>query len=201
MYRFEPPPVAAPKLAISGKGWRIAAEMVIDVNLKGVRIAVPLGVCPAFARSDEVLATIEAPGLAGSAEIRSRIAFVADGGGRRVLALEFMDTPDLTDRATAEFFCVFNRREDRRQGAGAAATVEALVLDAEGQPDGVIDLCVLNRSPKGIGFVVDGATDAFMRDHDTVAIKLPAPGADERAARVRHRADRDDSVYYGCTLA
>ena len=202
MYRFAPPPAGAPALAVQSGAQRITADFIIDVNLGGVRVAFPLEGCPAFASGDAVTVAIRAPGLEGSAEMRGRVVFAADGGGRRVVALAFIDPPDLADRATAEFFMVFNRREDPRETAPASEVIEALVLDADGQPDGVIDVKVLNQSPKGIGFVVDGATDAFMRACDAVAIALETPGEDvtTRPAQLLRRVNREDNVYYGCTL-
>lgn len=202
MYRFAPPPVWAPVFTAVAGEQRITAEMVIDVTLAGVRVAFPLAGCPAFSRGDAVLASICAPGLEGCAEIRGRVVFAADGGGRRVVAIAFDEQPDLSDRATADFFKVFNRREDPRETPAAAEVVEALVLDAAGQPDGVIDVQVLNQSAKGIGFVVDGVTDAFMRSCDAVAIALGTPGDNcaTRPAHLLHRVNRADDVYYGCAL-
>jgi len=202
MYRLEPPPVWAPILSIIVDGRRVRAATVIDVNLRGVRIALPQDDTLKLERGLTVTASIQAPGLDGCADIRGRVVFTADSGERRVVAVAFLDEPDLSDRTTADFFSVFNRRQEMRQAPAAGEVVEALVLDAAGQPDGVIDLTVLNQSAAGIGFVVDATTDAYMRDCAAVAISLavPAEERETRAAHLRHRSSREDAVYYGCTL-
>ncbi len=203
MYRLEPAPVWAPALSIVADGQHIRVETVIDVNLRGVRIALPLAGNLTLTRGQLVTTSIQAPGLDGSVEIRGRLVFTADGGGHRVVAVEFLDKPDLMDRTTADFFSVFNRRQDLRLSPSAGEVIEAIVLDADGQPDGVIDLTLLNQSAAGIGFVVDAMTDAFMRDCEAVALTLDLPTEDneKRAVHLRHRSHREDAVYYGCTLA
>lgn len=106
MYRLEPAPVWAPILSVIADGKRIRAETVIDVNLSGVRIAFPLASSQTFERGQLVTASIQAPGLDGCVDMRGRVVFAAGSGGRRVVAVEFLDKPDLLDRTTADFFSV-----------------------------------------------------------------------------------------------
>lgn len=201
MYRCEPPPVAAPTLAVYRGDKGSTADFVIDVTLSGVRAALPAAGSPVLAEGDAVIVAIQAAGLDGQVEIGARVVFACDEGAQRIVALAFSDKPDLSNRTTAEFFSVFNRRENLREAPREALSVEALVLDANGQPDGVIDVAVVNQSATGMGIAVDASTDAYIRDAQAVALALPGNGAPARPLSLRHRVNRDDGVYYGASLA
>jgi hypothetical protein len=201
-YRFEPPAVWSPIVAVIHQGRRIKADQVADVSLYGMRLAFQLADCPAFEAGMEVITSIQAPGLDGCADITGRIVFCASNPIHRIVAIQFLAQPDLSDRITADFFSVFNRRQGRREDPTPGETIAALVLNARGEADGVIDLRVLNQSQSGIGFVVDQSTDAYLRDTDTGALglELGINSGAVREARIRHRSDREDEIYYGCTL-
>ena len=109
--------------------------------------------------------------------------------------------PDLGDGMTADFFRVFNRREDPRRNAAAGSNkVSALVLNAAGEADAIVDLLLRDHSDTGIGFVVDSRTDAFMRDGTALALPLPNRQHAVWPAQIRRREAHDDAIHYGCTF-
>ncbi|MCC6707912.1 MAG: PilZ domain-containing protein [Gammaproteobacteria bacterium] len=200
-YRHEPPPLGAPLLSLKLDGRHWTAEQVINVSLKGVRLVFKHADLPALATGQAVITSIKVPGMASTTEIASRVVLSATRGTQRVVAIAFTGAPDLGDHATADFFRIFNRREDPRRDAGAGqAVLSALVLNADGSADGVIDLELRDLSDKGVGFIVDNPTDAFLRDGASLA--LPVPGQQQAVcpAQVRRRDEHDDSVHYGCTF-
>jgi hypothetical protein len=200
-YRHEPPLLGAPILSVVHGGHRCTAEQVIDVSLKGVRLVFSSAELPALAAGDLIATSITAPGLRGAADIPGRVVFSFARGAQRVVAITFSHTPDLGDDATADFFRIFNRREDlRRNAAPGRDTLSALVLNEDGVADGVIDLKLRDHSAKGIGFVVDNHTDAFMRDGASLALPFPDREQAVCPAQVRRRDAHDDAVHYGCTF-
>jgi hypothetical protein len=200
-YRYEPPANAAPLLSLVLGGHRCPAQQVIDVSLKGIRLAFSDSELPPLAAGTPITASIKAAGLRDAADIAGRVVLSFVRGSQRVVAIAFTDTPDLADRATADFFRIFNRREDlRRSAAPGRDTVSALVLNADGLADGVIDLELRDLSDKGIGFVVDSHTDAFMRDGAALALPLPDRQQAVFPAQVRRRNACDGGVHYGCTF-
>ena len=200
-YRHEPPPVGAPILSVVHGDLRCTAEQVIDVSLKGVRLIFPAAALPPLVAGDRVAVSIKAPGLRDAADIAGRVVFSFARGAQRVVAITFTDTPDLGDGVTADFFRVFNRREALRRNAPPGSdTLSALVLNADGVADGVIDLQLRDHSAKGIGFVVDNHTDAFLRDGASLALPMPDREQAVCPAQVRRRDAHDDAVHYGCTF-
>lgn len=200
-YRHEPPPVGAPLLSLTLNGRQWTAEGVINVSLKGVRLLFKHADLPALPTGQAIVASINVPGMGRPTEIPSRVVLSATRGAQRVVAIAFTGLPDLGDHATADFFRIFNRREDPRRDADAGqAALSALVLNADGSADGVIDVELRDLSDKGVGFVVDNPTDAFLRDG--AALALPLPGAEQAvfAAQVRRRDAHHDSVHYGATF-
>ena len=200
-YRHAPPPQGAPLLSLELDGRLYTAVQVINVSLKGVRLVFKHGELPALPTGQAVIASITVPGMGTPAAIAGHVVLSATRGTQRVVAIAFSDVPDLGDHATADFFRIFNRREDPRRNAGAdEAALSALVLAADGSADGVIDLELRDVSDKGVGFVVDNPTDAFMRDGASLALPLPGQQQAVYAAQVRRRDAHDDSVHYGCTF-
>ncbi len=200
-YRHEPPPLGAPILSLVHDGKRCTAEQVIDVSLKGVRLVFRATELATLTAGDVVATAIKAPGLHGAADIAGRVVFSFVRGVHKVVAITFTALPDLGDGATADFFRVFNRREDlRRNAAPGSDSFSALVLNADGSADGVIDLRLRDHCAKGIGFVVDSHTDAFMRDGAALALPLPDRQQAVWPAQVRRRDAHDDAVHYGCTF-
>ena len=200
-YRHEPPPVGAPILSVIHGGQGCTAEQVINVSLKGVRLSFADAALLPLAAGDLVTTSIKSQGLLKATDIAGRVVVSFTRGSQRIVAIAFTDAPDLGDGVTADFFRVFNRREDlRRNAAPGSDTLSALVLNAEGVADGVIDFKLRDHSDKGIGFVVDNHTDAFMRDGASLALPLPDRLQAVRAAQVRRRDAHDDTVHYGCTF-
>ncbi len=200
-YRHAPPPAGAPILSVVHGSQRCTAEQVINVSLKGVRLSFADAALPPLAAGDLVTTSIKSCGLLSATDIAGRVVVSFTRGAQRIVAIAFTDAPDLGDGATADFFRVFNRREDlRRNAAPGSDTLSALVLNADGMADGVIDLKLRDHSDKGIGFVVDNHTDAFMRDGASLALPLPDRQQAVYAAQVRRRDARDDTVHYGCTF-
>jgi len=200
-YRHAPPSLGAPILSVRHGGRHCTAERVIDVSLKGVRVIFPDADLVPLAVGDPVTTSIQAPGLRSAADIAGRVVLSVARGPQRVVAIAFIDTPDLGDGATADFFRIFNRRGDlRRNVAPGQDSLSALVLNADGSADGVIDLQLRDHSDKGIGFVVDSHTDAFMRDGASLALPLPDRQQAVWPAQVRRRDAQDDTVHYGCTF-
>lgn len=200
LYRLQPAPDSAPMLALDDGARRWPEAQVIDVNLHGVRVRLAGG-GTGLATGDHVHATIEAVGLAGTARLPGRVVFARGDEAVQIVAIAFLARPDLGNSVTAEFFSVFNRRGDQRErSAPAQARVSALVLNAAGEADGVIDLMLRDHSAKSVGFVVDASTDAFLRDSDGLA--LPRPDRREAVwpAQVRRRQAEGGAVYYGCTF-
>ncbi len=201
LYRCEPAPVWAPILSVLHQGQRIAADRVIDVNLRGVRVSFATTRLATLPVGEVITASIQAPGLDGCADLGGRVVFSETRGAELVVAIAFDAAPDLGDRVTADFFSVFNRRNARRQSpAPGADNVSALVLNAAGEPDGVIDLKLRDHSDSSVGFVVDEDTDAFLREGAAVALPTPDGPHTVRPAVVRRREAQDDSVYYGCSF-
>ncbi|MBK6660714.1 MAG: PilZ domain-containing protein [Proteobacteria bacterium] len=200
-YRHEPPPQGAPSLSLGLDGRHWTAAEVVNVSLKGVRLVFDHPDLPALASGQAVTTSISIPGMGSTAEIASHVVLCATRGTQRVVAIAFSDAPDLGNHATADFFRIFNRREDLRRNAGAGqAALSALVLNADGSADGVIDLQLRDLSDKGVGFVVDTPTDAFMRDGASLALPVPGRQRSVCAAQVRRRDAHDGSVHYGCTF-
>ena len=200
-YRHEPPPVGAPILSVVHGGQACTAEQVINVSLKGVRLSFSDAALPPLTAGDLVTTSIKSQGLLRATDIAGRVVVSFTRGAQRIVAIAFTDAPDLGDGVTADFFRVFNRREDlRRNAAPGSTTLSALVLNAEGVADGVIDLKLRDHSDKGIGFVVDNHTDAFMRDGASLALPLPDRQQAVCAAQVRRRDAHHDTVHYGCTF-
>jgi hypothetical protein len=203
LYRLQPAPDSAPMLALDDDARRWPQAQVLDVNLHGVRVRIAGDHGPNLGAGDPVHATIEAIGLAGTARLPGRVVFARVEDGAQIVAIAFLTRPDLGNSVTAEFFSVFNRRGDERErSAPAHARVSALVLNAAGEADGVIDLMLRDHSAKSVGFVVDASTDAFLRDSDRSGLALPRPDMREAVwpAQVRRREADGGAVYYGCTF-
>ena len=202
-YRLQPPSVWAPRFSIVVDGKRHTAAKVVDVNLNGVRVIFNTADKPILTAGTQVTTVIQAPGLDGWVDIASRVIFTMSHNNGLAVALAFVEPLDLGDRVTGDFFRVFNRREDeRRRSTPGQGRISALVLNAAGEADGIIDLMLRDHSPKGIGFMVDPPTDAFLQHNDNAGLALPSPDQQEavRPAQVRHRNTQGDSIHYGCTF-
>ena len=200
-YRFEPPSLGAPILSIVHQGRRCKAARVIDINLKGVRVMFAAGKLSPLTVGEFVTTSIQSPGILDSADIAGRVVFSFERGEHTVVAISFSETPDLGDGMTADFFRVFNRREDlRRNAAPGSDKVSALVLNAAGEADAIIDLLLRDHSDTGIGFVVDSPTDAFMRDGTALALPLPNRQHAVWPAQIRRREAHDGAIHYGATF-
>ena len=201
-YRCQPPALDAPVLSIMHQGRRCEASSVIDVSLKGVRVVFADGALAPLTAGDRVTASIQSPGLGHATEIAGRVVFSLERGVQRVVAITFCELPDLGDGMTADFFRVFNRREDlRRSALPGSDKVSALVLNAAGEADAIVDLLLRDHSTKGVGFVVDTRTDAFMRDGAALALPLPDRQQAVWPAQIRRRDARGGAIHYGCTFA
>ncbi|MCZ6774425.1 MAG: hypothetical protein O7G83_20900 [Proteobacteria bacterium] len=198
-YRLEPSPVLEPILSIIHDGRRVTADTVIDVNLSGARVAFEGSITLNIVPGENVTASVQAPGLDGCADIPARIIFSAIKASRHVVALVFTQTPDLSDRATSDFFSVFNRRADLREAASEPESAASATLVGEAR----VDLKVLNHSTRGIGFIVDEQTDALLRERQSLALAIQLPQQHDPVAvsvRICHRAALTDTVYYGCMI-
>ena len=132
-YRCQPASPDAPLLSIVHQGRRCEATSVIDVSLKGVRVAFDGSPAPLMA-GDRVTVSIRSSGFGNAAEIAGRVVFSFERGAQRVVAITFCESPNLGDGMTADFFRVFNRREDLRRSAQPGSDkVSALVLNAAGE--------------------------------------------------------------------
>ena len=114
-YRFSPPPVLTPRLAIINDGQRVFAERIKDINSRGARIEFPLDRAPSLLPGSEVTVSGFAPGLDGCVDIPARVVFSAvrettGSSAWVVVGLLFKTLPDVADRADGAFFEVFNRR-------------------------------------------------------------------------------------------
>jgi hypothetical protein len=196
-YRYEPAPGNAPQFSLLGAGRSVAVERVVDVNLGGARLEISANDGAAFAAGEPVTAVIRAAGLPERTDVRGRVVFRSERGGRSVVAIAFTDVPDPGEPATAAFFSVFNRRSVERAVEGPER-VSALLLNDAGEADAVIDLTLLDRSANGIGFSVDAQTDAFIQDNPASAIAFGLPGQDATTAvRVQRREAHGGEVRYG----
>jgi len=118
-YRYSPPPVLTPRLAVINDGQRVFAERIKDINSRGARIEFPLDLAPSLRPGSEVTVSGFAPGLDGCVDIPARVVFsavkeTAGSSSRVVVGLLFKTLPDVADRADGAFFEVFNRRATRR---------------------------------------------------------------------------------------
>ena len=200
-YRYEPPLSDTPVLSIVHAGWRCEAASVIDISLKGVRAVFADDARPSLAAGDLVTTSIRSASMGTSAEIAGRVVCSFERGAQRVVAISFSEVPNLGDGMTADFFRVFNRREDLRLSAQPGNDkMSALVLNAAGEADAIIDLLLRDHSSKGVGFVVDTRTDAFMREG--IALALPMHDREQTVwpAQIRRRDAHDGAIHYGCTF-
>ena len=199
-YRCQPPSLDAPLLSIMHHGRRCEAISVIDVSLKGVRVVFD-DTLVSLVAGNPVTVSIQSPGIGSAAAIAGRVVFSFERGGQRVVAIAFNELPDLADGMTADFFRIFNRREDLRCNAlPGSDKVSALVLNAAGEADAIVDLLLRDHSSKGVGFVVDTRTDAFMRDGTALAMPLPDRQQAVWPAQIRRRDAHDGAIHYGCTF-
>lgn len=199
-YRCQPASPDAPVLSIVHQGRRCEASSVIDVSLKGVRVTLDSAQVP-LAAGAQVTLSIQSPGFGHAAEIAGRVVFSFERGAQYVVAISFSELPNLGDGMTADFFRVFNRREDlRRSALPGSDKVSALVLNAAGEADAIVDLLLRDHSNKGVGFVVDTRTDTFMRDGTALALPLPDRQQAVWPAQIRRRDAHDGAVHYGCTF-
>ncbi len=79
LYRCEPAPVWAPILSVLHQGQRIAADRVIDVNLRGVRVSFATTRLATLPVGEVITASIQAPGLDGCADLSGRVVFSDHG--------------------------------------------------------------------------------------------------------------------------
>ncbi len=199
-YRCQPALLDSPVLSIIHQGRRSEATSVIDVSLKGVRVALDGALLPLSA-GDQVTVAIQSQAMGSAAEIQGRVVSSFERGAQRVVAISFCELPNLGDGMTADFFRVFNRREDLRSSAlPGRDKVSALVLNAAGEADAIVDLLLRDHSSKGVGFVVDTRTDAFMRDGTGLALPLPDRQQAVWPAQIRRRDAHNGAVHYGCTF-
>jgi hypothetical protein len=200
-YRYEPPTLDAPVLSLLHDGRRCRAVSVIDVNLKGVRLVFAADALPPLLAGTVVTTSLQAPDGGASTDIAGRIVFSFERGEHCMVAIAFSSTPDLGDGMTADFFRVFNRRADlRRNLPPGSKQVSALVLNAAGEADAIIDLVLRDHSDQGIGFVVDTRTDAYMRDGASLALPLPDRLQAVWPAQIRRRDAHAGAIHYGCTF-
>lgn len=200
-YRYEPPSLDAPVLSIMIAGRRCEANCVIDISLKGVRAVFADDALARLTAGDLVTTSIRSASMGNSAEIAGRVVSSSERGTQRVVAISFSETPNLGDGMTADFFRVFNRREDlRRNALPGSDKMSALVLNAAGEADAIIDLLLRDHSSKGVGFVVDTRTDAFMRDGAALALPMPDREQAVWPAHIRRRDAHDGAIHYGCTF-
>ena len=117
-YRFSPPPVLTPRLAVISGGQRVFAERIKDINSRGARIEFRVDRAPRLHPGSDVTISGFAPGLDGCVDIPARVVFSAvkettgdtADAARVVVGLLFKTLPDVADRADGAFFEVFNRR-------------------------------------------------------------------------------------------
>ncbi len=200
-YREQPDQVMEPILNLIHDGSRTLVEDVVDINLRGTRVAFERNRAPRLSPGQDLTASIQAPGLDGCLNISSRVVFNASQGERQLIALVFTELPDITDRTDASFFSVFNRRRNEREAEPPALTA-VLLGDAPEDTDCTgIQLNILNHSTKGIAFVVDEQLDSLIRSRENIELAIEAgdgtPARRERA-RIARRVIRGDEIFYGC---
>jgi hypothetical protein len=203
-YRYAPPQVMAPVLSITHDGTRTRVDSVIDINLRGARVAFDGAEVHNFNSGQEVTVTLQAPGLDGSVDIGARVVFSAKQGQRHVIALVFISEPDLADRADGNFFSIFNRREDQRAASVAAITAMLMANRAASDDITGFEVKVINHSSKGIGFTVDETLDNLIRGREAVDLRIQTDSdedASQHTARILHRVTRSDTIYYGCMFS
>lgn len=200
-YRYAPPLVMEPIFTLIRDGERTRAQSVVDINVRGARVCFPNAAAPKIHPGDEVVASVQAPGLDGCVDFPARVVFSAEQDAQRLIALMFRQVPDIDDRVDANFFSVFNRRQDERPDSGIRvnAVVHA-TADADNEPTG-FEIRVVNHTSKGIAFVVNKALDRLIEKRDTVDLSIQTAEQTEPqrvSARVLHRAVRAEAIYYGC---
>ena len=204
VYRHEPPPVLEPMLSILHDGRRAVASAVIDVTLTGMRVEFDDSQAVRFVPPEDVILSVQSPGLDGYVSIAARIAFSDYTSERNVVGLEIIDTPELSERVTSTFFSIFNRRGKIRETVThGKSDILAYLLDSANDSSvaATLEVGVVNYSPMGIGFLAGAETDSVLRDRASASLALKLSEEDEFATfpvRICHRAAQSDAVYYGC---
>ena len=204
LYRLEPPPVLEPILSIIQDGHRVMASAVIDVTLTGMRVEFDDTEIVHFTPPQDVIVSLQAPGLDGFADIGARIVFAAYTPDRCIVGLEFIDKPELSERATSTFFSIFNRRGKIREAVTLGeGEISAYLLDSAHDPNvaATLEVRVVNYSPTGIGFLAREQADTVLRNRVSASLALKLLETDEYTTvsiQICHRVAQTDAAYYGC---
>ena len=204
LYRLEPPPVLEPILSVIQNGHRVMASAVVDVTLTGMRVEFDDAETVHFTPPRDVIVSLQAPGLDGYADIGARVVFAAYTPDRCIVGLEFIDKPELSERATSTFFSIFNRRGKIREAVTLGkGEVSAYLLDSAHDSDvaATLEVGVVNYSPTGIGILANEQADTVLRDRVSVSLALKLGEADEYttvSVQICHRVERSDAVCYCC---
>ena len=204
LYRCEPESVMEPVLDVIHEQQTRRAARVIDINARGARIALAEGDGLNLVQGSPIHVTIMAPGLDGRASIEARVVFSASKAGEHLLALAFIDVPDVSDRSEPTFFSVFNRRSDRRSADESSISAVLITDEGKEEPEHGLLLNVVNHSDRGIGFVVNANVDDLIRGRDSLSLTIASRSNTQPrvlTARVQHRATRAGEIYYGCSFA
>lgn len=200
-YRYSPPPIMEPIVTVIDRGSRARAHSVVDINLRGARLAFKGEDAPHLAAGQTVTIAMQAPGLDGAVDIKARVVFSAKQDHRHVVAVVFTNLPDIDDRVDAAFFSVFNRRQDERPDCGMRINAVVLADNSDDSEPTGFEIRVVNHTNKGMGFVVNRALDRLINGRDAIELAIQTQDRPEPrhvSARILHRAMRTDTVYYGC---
>ncbi|MEQ8230438.1 MAG: PilZ domain-containing protein [Gammaproteobacteria bacterium] len=185
----------AARVTLSIDGACYAASDVSELSARGARLEYALVDAPLLQGGEDVVALVQAATDDRPLELAATVLFVSGDGVRMTLALRF---DPLSGDAADTIGHASDRRETPRVATAPAAQLARLALGN----GNAVDIQVLNHSPAGIGFVVDAATATLLHERDVLTLDLGGAAAPRAVvAHVRHRARRDDHVYFGCRFA
>ncbi len=192
--------MSEPRLSLIHDGQCHPAARIAEFSASGVRAEFDHDDVPLLTSGQTVTASLRLHDVGRAVEVPATVTFVAGRGPCMIVALRFDSRPALVVPGEPAPAAPAERRAAPRRidlPAGLRAVVQL-----DGDASGAVEVDVVDHSPGGIGFRVDGAQARLLGERDAFALDLlvtPGKPAHALLARVRHRTVRDDRIHIGCT--